>query len=154
MNGASNRQETSSGAIVTRCTPASGAWTILRIFLPAAPLSGYLSPEYTTFKLFGKASCPLCADLFHSQPQFRPPHNPTRQHPATTGGGNTNRSMRSRIAANNLRVTATSASLNVTYFACRHDLWGQFQFSSPIDCRLEKTRLSRCRHCCLSSPDE
>ena len=27
--------------------------------------------------------------------------------------------MRSRIAANNLRVTATSASWNVTYFECR-----------------------------------
>ena len=39
--------------------------------------------------------------------------------PSTTGGGNANRSIRLRIAANNLRVTATSANWNVTYFACR-----------------------------------
>jgi hypothetical protein len=35
------------------------------------------------------------------------------------GGGNASRSMRSRIAANKFRVIATSASWNVTYFACR-----------------------------------
>ena len=36
-----------------------------------------------------------------------------------TGGGIANRSIRSRIAANKFRVTATSASWNVTYFECR-----------------------------------
>ena len=39
--------------------------------------------------------------------------------PLMSGGGNASRLMRSRIAANNLRVTATSASWNVTYFECR-----------------------------------
>ena len=39
--------------------------------------------------------------------------------PLMSGGGNASRSMRSRIAANNFRVTATSASWHVTYFACR-----------------------------------
>ena len=37
----------------------------------------------------------------------------------TTGGGIANRAMRSRIVANRFRVTATSASWNVTYFECR-----------------------------------
>ena len=39
--------------------------------------------------------------------------------PLISGGGNTSRSMRSRIVANNFRVTATSASWNITYFECR-----------------------------------
>ena len=39
--------------------------------------------------------------------------------PLMSGGGNVSRSMRSRIAANNLRVTATLASWNVTCFECR-----------------------------------
>ena len=34
-------------------------------------------------------------------------------------GGSANCSIRSRIAVNNFRVIATSASWNVTYFACR-----------------------------------
>ena len=33
------------------------------IFLTAAPISGFMSPEHTAFKLLGQASCPLCADL-------------------------------------------------------------------------------------------
>ncbi len=49
----------------------SRAWTILRIFLPAAPLSGFLSPEYTIFKLFGNASRPLCADFHLAIQQLR-----------------------------------------------------------------------------------
>jgi hypothetical protein len=40
------------------------------------------------------------------------------QPPLTVGGGKASCSMRSRIAANNFRVVATSASWNVTYFAC------------------------------------
>jgi len=39
--------------------------------------------------------------------------------PVTIGGGNASRSIRSRIAANNFRVIATSASWNVTYLAWR-----------------------------------
>jgi hypothetical protein len=40
-------------------------------------------------------------------------------HSHTVGGGIANRAIRSRIAANNRRDTATSASWNVTYLACR-----------------------------------
>lgn len=39
--------------------------------------------------------------------------------PATSGGGIANRAIQSRIATNRSRVTATSASWNITYFACR-----------------------------------
>jgi len=39
--------------------------------------------------------------------------------PATTVGGIANRAIRSRIAANKFRVTATSASWNITYLECR-----------------------------------
>ena len=39
--------------------------------------------------------------------------------PATIGGGMANLAIRSRIATNKFRVTATSASWNVTYFECR-----------------------------------
>ena len=38
---------------------------------------------------------------------------------ASRGGGIANLAMRSRIAANNRRGTATSANWNVTYFECR-----------------------------------
>ena len=37
----------------------------------------------------------------------------------TSGGGMSNRAIRSRIAANKFRVTAASASWTVTYFVCR-----------------------------------
>ncbi len=39
--------------------------------------------------------------------------------PVTIGGGIASRTVRSRIAANRFRVTATSANRNVIYFACR-----------------------------------
>ena len=53
-----------SVVIITRCDPlASGAWTILRIFLPAALFFGFLPPQYKVFKLLDRASGPLCADL-------------------------------------------------------------------------------------------
>ncbi len=42
-----------------------------------------------------------------------------RQPCRTNGGGTPNRWMRSRIAANNSRGTATSAIWNVTYLECR-----------------------------------
>ena len=63
--------------------PASGAWTILRIFLPAAPLSGFLSPEYTTFKLYGRASRPLCADFPPGGQRFSVTARLLRKHPAS-----------------------------------------------------------------------
>jgi len=50
----------------------------------------------------------------------------------TTGGGIANRAMRSRIAANRSRVTATSASWNVTYFACRVTLAAIFAYQLLI----------------------
>ncbi len=49
------------------------------------------------------------------QPLVRSPRQPR----CTNGGGTPNRRMRSRIAANKSRGTATSTIWNITYFACR-----------------------------------
>jgi hypothetical protein len=69
-------------------------------FSDSAPAVGGLSPHSTAF--------------IRSVAAFYPGIRPT-----TTGGGIASRAMRSRIAANKFRVTATSASWNVTYFECR-----------------------------------
>ena len=109
-----------SVAIVTRCAPppASGAWTILRIFLPAAPLSEFYHRN-TQLPGFLTGLRVLYAQTFLPATSILAASGSYSPHRATTGGGNASRSMRSRIAENNLRVTATSANWNVTYFACR-----------------------------------
>jgi len=63
---------------------------------------------------FESASGATSSETSVSVGQFRQPRRV-----ATQGGGIASRAIRSRIAANNRRGTATSANWNVTYCACR-----------------------------------
>ena len=88
-------------------------------FLLPVPISGFLPLQYKVFKLLGRAERLLCTDLSSCSRCFGLRRAGMYQPPLTAGGGNASRSIRSRIAANKFRVTATSASWNVTYFECR-----------------------------------
>ncbi len=106
--------------IVTTCAPpASSASEFFSLFLLPLPISGFLPFQYNVFKLLGRAERLLCADLSSCSRCFGLLRAGKSQPLLMAGGGNASRSMRSRIAANNFRVIATSASWNVKYFACR-----------------------------------
>ena len=98
--------------IVTACAPAvSSASEFSSYFFPAAPVSG-------SFRRIHTPSSPLAGLRTRCEQTFLPEASvflPRRDsyasiRPLISGGGNTSHSVRSRIAANNFRVTATSAS--------------------------------------------
>ncbi len=107
--------------IVTTCPPLPPRLARRNFFhfLLPLPTSGFLPFQYKVFKLLGRAERLLCADLSSCSRCFGLRRAGMSQSPLTAGGGNASRSIRSRIATNNFRVIATSASWNVTYFACR-----------------------------------
>jgi len=54
-----------SVAIITHCAPpVSNAWGIVRIFFPAAPVSGLFSLNSRHYSFLVRLRRPLCADLF------------------------------------------------------------------------------------------
>jgi len=110
-----------SVAIITRCAPppVSSATRFFSISSPADLIPEFPSPESWLARCPGRASTPVVRRPFSPASGILAASGSYSSHRATTGGGSASRSMRSRIAANNLRVTATSASWNVTYFACR-----------------------------------
>ena len=71
------------------------------------------------FQAFFRVACLLCADPSSCSHFFGLLRAGTSQPLLMAGGGIASRSMRSRIASNNFLGIATSASWNVTYFACR-----------------------------------
>ena len=78
-------------------------------FLLPVPISGFLPLQYKAFKLLGRAERLLCADLSSCSHCFGLRRAGMYQPPLTAGGGNANRSIRSRIVANNLRGQETGA---------------------------------------------
>ncbi len=107
--------------IVTTCAPPVSSASEFSPFFDCRPqlLCFYLPNARFSNCLAGLSSY-LCADFSYCGQYFLPRRDSYASiRPGMSGGGNASRSMRSRIAANNLRVTATSASWNVTYFACR-----------------------------------
>ena len=105
--------------ILTACAPPSLVRRNCFHFLLLVSISGFLPLQYKVFKLLGQAKRLLRADFSSYSHCYGLRCAGMYQPPWMAGGGNASRSIRSRIAANNFRVIATSASWNVTYFACR-----------------------------------
>ena len=110
-----------SAVIITRCAPlrlARGQFFEFSCLRPHFLGSYHLNTRLSNSMAGLRARCaqtfpPEASDFLSRRDSY------ASIRLATTGGGSASRSMRSRIAANNLRVTATLASWNVTCFECR-----------------------------------